>query len=265
MKVLIQTLDRNIVDVTVEDSGTVLDLKNSIHEVKNHPIDQMTIIFNGKKLDDNNKALSDYAVVDGTRVVLMLHKQKPATSTVTLPTIPSTVPTLTPVSPTQETPEQVSDPVDSDDLASLTPSVPSVSLPSSNVATASGTPIGSFSQMFQQNPQLLAQLLMSNPQISQMAQENPEAFAQIMNDPNFLSNIIQMGEGFEEEYDDEDEQLYEKIFQGDAGLTEEQKKEVEVITNMGLGSYEDTIQLYVAYGHNKDATVNALLDEKFNS
>ena len=58
MKVIVKTLDRNVVDVTVEDDSTLFDLKKSIQEIKNHPAEQMTIIFQGKKLEENDKVLS---------------------------------------------------------------------------------------------------------------------------------------------------------------------------------------------------------------
>lgn len=260
MKVIIKTLDRNVVDVTVEDDSTLFDLKKSIQEIKNHPAEQMTIIFQGKKLEENDKKLSEYLIVDGASIVLMMTKPKP-----TVPTTP--IVSTTTVSTTVSTQVGTETQNASTDVSneSTTVSEPSTSATSATSVTSS--PLlpgmnpanmgGSLNQFLQQNPQLLMQMLMSNPQIAQMA-PNQNALMQLINDPNFLNSIIQEGDEFED-----DDPMYEKIFEGDVQLTVEQKKEVDEIINMGFGTYEDTIQLYVAYGYNKDATVNALLDDKF--
>jgi len=260
MKVIVKTLDRNVVDVTVEDDSTLFDLKKSIQEIKNHPAEQMTIIFQGKKLEENDKKLSEYLIVDGASIVLMMTKPKP-----TVPTTPivststtSTASTASTVLSQVGTETQNASTDVSNELTTV--SEPSTSATTSSPLLPGMNPVnmgGSLNQFLQQNPQLLMQMLMSNPQIAQMA-PNQNALMQLINDPNFLNSIIQEGDEFED-----DDPMYEKIFEGDVQLTVEQKKEVDEIINMGFGTYEDTIQLYVAYGYNKDATVNALLDDKF--
>lgn len=46
-------------------------------------------------------------------------------------------------------------------------------------------------------------------------------------------------------------------------LTEEQKKDVEEIVNMGMGTYDDVLQFYIACDYNKELTVNNLMDSTF--
>jgi len=48
------------------------------------------------------------------------------------------------------------------------------------------------------------------------------------------------------------------------GFTPEQKQDLKEIMDAGFGSYNDAVQYYVAFGYDKNATVNALLDNKFN-
>ena len=241
MKVIVQTLDRKTVDVNVEENVTLSDLKNSIQEVMNHPADQMSVIFNGKKL-------SEYLIVDGTKIVLMKHKPKPTTQSTVLPTQTQT-PDQNSVQPSDVSEQPTPDDVTQQSAQSSQQA--QSSQPSQvNMMTA-------FNQALQ-NPQVLMQLLMSNPQFAQLAQQNPNAVQQLINNPNFLNSIQMFGDE-----DDDEDPLYEKYFDSEVQLTEEQKAEVNEITNMGFGSYEDTLQFYVAYGYSKDATVNALLDEKF--
>jgi len=237
MKVIVKALDKTIVDVSFEDTETptIQDLKNKLQVIKNHPVEQMLIIYNGQKLLEDGKKLSEYGIKDGTSVVLMMTKAKP-----TPPPVPASVPIPVSQQPQSEPTAQ--------------PAVQPTAQPA-------GGAHANFANILQQNPQQFLQMLMSNPQIAAMAQQNPAAFAQILADPNFLNNIVQVGEGME---GDEEDPMYEKVFEGDVELTDAQKKEVEEIVAMGFGSFEDTVQYYVALGYNKDATVNALLDNKFN-
>lgn len=54
---------------------------------------------------------------------------------------------------------------------------------------------------------------------------------------------------------------YDEGFFGD--LTEEQRKDVEEIVNMGMGSYDDVLQYYIACDCNKELTVNNIMDSNF--
>lgn len=79
MKVIIQTLDKVCVDVIFEESQsnpTVMNLRTKLQEIKNHPVNQMRLIFSGQELTDNDKLLVDYGITNGSRVVLLLQKNK---------------------------------------------------------------------------------------------------------------------------------------------------------------------------------------------
>ena len=102
------------------------------------------------------------------------------------------------------------------------------------------------------------QLMLANPQIQQLYQQNPQAVQQLFSDPNFLTSLMQVGGEVQE-----DDEMYNKVFDGDIPLTEEQKSEVEEIVSMGFGTFEDAVQYYIAYDCNKEQTINALLNEKF--
>jgi hypothetical protein len=235
MKVVIQTLDRVTVNIDINDDSSLMDLKVKIADIKNHPFDQMSIIYLGKKLEDNNKKLSEYSINDDTRLILVMHKNKPVEVKQVEVEPPKVI--------EQSQPEQVSDEV-------FTPT-------EEENESMFPTTIG---QLLQQNPQALMGLLMSNPQFAQLSQQYPNELQQIINDPSFLNSPIQI-EGIE---DEEEDPMYEKVFTGQLQLTDIQKKDVEDLISSGFGTYEDIIQMYVAMDYNKDATANALLDEKFN-
>ena len=98
----------------------------------------------------------------------------------------------------------------------------------------------------------------------EISNKYPQLLEQIIGDPNFINNVIAAGEGMMGQADDENETLYGKFFEGEIKLTEDQKNEVNDIVEMGF-PFDEVIQLYVAYGHNKELTVNALFDEQLNS
>lgn len=266
MKVTIQTIDRKCVDIEFDDSvdpPTISDLKQKISEVKNHPVDQIKLIFEAKVLDDDNKLLSDYKITNGKKIVAMLQKPKDATPEVKKPELekivePVKVPEKVPDQPTSLPPIQQ---VNVSDWQNSTIQPDSDPLPF-NFDSSTGSNVGGnmntmFTQLIQQNPQFFVQMLMSDPQIQQIAQQNPQGFAQFISDPNFLNNVMQHTD---EDYNEEDEQMYQNFFGGQINLTDAEKLEVEEIVNMGLGTFEDTLQYYVAMNRDKEATVNALLD-----
>lgn len=247
MKLVVQTLDQKTTDVEVDDSATVMDLKKQIEKAKTHPADQIKLIFSGAVLSEDNKKLSDCKIIEGSKVVLLLQKPKPV---VTQP-----VQTNIPPAPNATAPS-----------ATATPSVSVPNVPTTEAPTTAGTPaMPNLFNMFNAGaaaaganplaaglPQALMQMLMTNPQIQQLIQQNPQALMQVLGN-------MQGGMG-----DVENDENYDKIFEGDIELTEEQKKEVQEIVGMGCGSFENVIQYYVAFGYNKEQTINALLNEELD-
>lgn len=231
MKLLVQTVDKTTFEVEVPDDGTLQDLRNQISVVKSHPADQMKLIYNGSILDNNTKKLSEYKLTEGTKLVVLLQKAK--------------VEPKPPVKPEE-------------------PKVPIEQKPDDHQATGDGQDaqpqqqpgmVGQFANLVQNNPAAFMQLLMTDPMLQQIAQQNPQFFAQVINDPNFLNNLIQAEPT-------EEDAVYEKLFEGEINLTDAQKKEVNEIVAMGF-PFEDVIQYYVAYDHNKEMALNALFGEKF--
>ena len=274
MKIIVQTLDKKTFefDGLSEETSTVMDLKMKIQDEKNHPADQMKLIFSGKVLDDNNKKLVEYAVADASKIVLLLQKSKPVVQ-----------PTPAPKTEEQPTKPEVNADAQKEDEPKKEENQPAPATTNTNVpqnlfslasqqAQNGGLAAPNegedevemteeeLMQAIQENPQMLLQVLMASPQIQQMAQQNPAAVQQMMNDPSFINNIMQLGQQMQEE-----EQLYNKVFDGKIDLTEEQKAEVEEIVAMGFGTYEEVVQFYIAFDHNKEMTVNHLLNEQLDS
>ena len=250
MKIVVQTLNQQTFDVVIDDNATLQTLKNDIGTIKDHQPDQIKIIFNGAVLDNNEKKLSEYKVVDGTKIVLLLQKTKPKVSA------PAPL-------PTEDEEKTKSKPVPQPSLPPVGSVGPVAPGGPGAVAVGNGQNMAhAFGTLLQQNPQAFMQLLMGDPYINQLAQQNPQAFAQIIGDPNFVNNVIAAGEGFMAQ-GGEDEEMYGKVFSGNVELTAEQKKEVQDIVDMGF-PFEEVIQLYVAYGHSKELTVNALFDEQLD-
>ena len=246
MHIKIKTLKGEIFEVDVQADGTLLGLKNEIAILKNQPVEHINIIFNGMVLSPDTKTVSEHGLKEACTVVLLVKA-------------PKAVPLPEPIQQQQPEPVPNSSPAPnvSAEPQNLFQAVPP------NPALAGGLQ-SAFTNILQQNPQMFMQMLMSDPQIQAMSQSNPQEFMQLISDPNFINNVIQAG-GQEGEYDPEEEALYQQTMgQGTVQLTAEQKQDVEEIVNMGLGTFELVLQYYVAFGHDKAATVNLLLNEQLD-
>lgn len=231
MKLLVQTVDKTTFDVEVQEDGTLQDLRNQISAVKNHPSDQMKLIYNGSILDNNAKKLSEYKLVEGTKLVILFQKAKVEQKQPAKQTEPK-APEEKPVEKPGEQPtgsEQEAQP---------------------------GNMAGQFANMAQQNPEAFMQMLANDPFLGQIIQQNPQFMMQFIGDPNFLNNLIQAEPT-------EEDAMYEKFFDGEIQLNDAQKKEVQEIMTMSGCPFAEVIQYYEAYDHNKEMTLNALFNEKF--
>ncbi|QKF93689.1 ubiquitin protein [Fadolivirus algeromassiliense] len=256
MKLVLQTLDKKTFDVEVDDNATLGDLKKKVEELKNHPIAQIKLIFSGAVLNENDKKLTDYKLVNDSRVIVLL-SPKPATSQAQpAPQAASNVqPAPSTNSVTTQTPAQ--------NQFGNVPSQPPVNLfdmaanAANNAQAGAGGAQGlqqTLTQMLASNPQILMQMLMSNPQIAQFAGQNPQAFLQMVSNPDFLNNIVEVGDQYEEA--SEFEGMYDN-------LTDDQKKDVDEMINMGF-DFNDIIQYYCLNDHNKEATINILLNQQLD-
>ena len=237
MKLIIQTVDKATFEVDVLDNGTLQDLRTQISTIKNHPSDQIKLIYDGAVLSDNTKKLSEYKLTDGAKLVILMQKPKAAPKQ---PEKPVEEKKVVEDKFLESEMQNVQDPVQIPQMPQM-PQIP-------------GMP-GQFANMAQQDPEGFMQMLMTDPFISQIAQQNPQFFAQVINDPNFLNNLVQAEPT-------EEDAMYEIVFDGEIQLTDEQKKDVNEIITMGF-PFEDVIQYYIAYDHNKEMALNALFSEKF--
>jgi len=278
MKITVQTLDKKTTEHEVADDATVLDLKEDVHKVKDHPTELIRLIFTGAILDNNQKKLSDCNIQDGSKVVVLLQKTKPiAQPTTTNQTQQQTETQQTNPEQSKHQEKETNKVTVDDDKEENNDSNPDQeqtkqnndiqSNPTQNLFNLAAQHAntdnnnaehgaGGLSGILQQNPQMLMQLLMMmSPQVQQIAQQHPEEFNQLMNDPNLLNNIMHAGQ---------EDELYNKVFEGDVQLTEDQKKEVNEIVEMGFGTYEDAVQYYIALDYNKEATINAILNDQLD-
>ena len=240
---IIQTLDKKTVDVEIDADKLIIDLKKEIEKVKNHPYDQMKLIFNGAILEDDI-SLVNYNIVSESKIILLMQKKK---------AVIETTESQTPiVSPTPQIPSSVPS------LFGSTSHMP-FSMPSSSMGSTplvvpitmpSGQQSGSLSMA-----QILTGLLQQNPS---MAQHLMNQSGQTLD--GLVGQLEQLASEIEQE-----EQLYGKVFSGgDIGLTDTEKLEVEEIVSMGLGSFEDVVQFYQACDKNKEQTINMLLNDNLD-
>lgn len=70
-QILLKTLQGKTIPLEVQDSDTILSIKNRIHEKEGIPVDQQRLVFNGKQLEDNN-TINDYGISSDSSVHLVL-------------------------------------------------------------------------------------------------------------------------------------------------------------------------------------------------
>ena len=81
MKINLKTLKGQNFVLEVQPEMTVAALKAMISEAHGHPIETQKLIASGKIMDDNQKAVKDFKVVEKSTIVLMTVKAKPVKST----------------------------------------------------------------------------------------------------------------------------------------------------------------------------------------
>ena len=80
MKINLKTLKGQNFVLEVQPEMTVAALKAMISEAHGHPIETQKLIASGKIMDDNQKAVKDFKVVEKSTIVLMTVKAKPVKS-----------------------------------------------------------------------------------------------------------------------------------------------------------------------------------------
>ena len=80
MKINLKTLKGQNFVLEVQPEMTVAALKAMISDAHGHPIETQKLIASGKIMDDNQKAVRDFKVVEKSTIVLMTVKAKPVKS-----------------------------------------------------------------------------------------------------------------------------------------------------------------------------------------
>ena len=77
MKVNLKTLKGQNFALEVQPEMTIAALKNMVAEVSGHAVETQKLIAMGKMMDDEQKMVKDFKVVDKCTIVLMTVKAKP--------------------------------------------------------------------------------------------------------------------------------------------------------------------------------------------
>ncbi|AYV77312.1 MAG: ubiquitin family protein [Barrevirus sp.] len=240
LQIKIKTLKGEITELSVPDNSTLQQLKEKVSELKSQPVSHVNIIFNGAILGPDDKLLTDLSLKTDSTVVLLIKPPKV-------------------IAVKQEIKEEV-----------VAPPPPAPVQPGPGPGQAHASMEQAFETALQQNPQMFMQMMMADPQIQAMANADPQGFMNLISSPDFINQVVQHGHNQHPEDFDQNEDEGGEVYQQYVGnpetvaLTDQQLQEVNEITNMGLGDYPTILQYYVAFNHDKVATVNHLLNEQLD-
>jgi UV excision repair protein RAD23 len=108
MLIYIKNLRGDKTEIEIQESDTILSIKETLSSLQGHPPDLQKLILAGKILEDG-KTASESGVVNGSILVLMVSKAKPQAKPVPVPSAPSvpqvvnSVPLPSPLVPSSET------------------------------------------------------------------------------------------------------------------------------------------------------------------
>lgn len=230
MKVIIRTLKGDKLNVIIQDDATVLMLKQAIEKIHTAPVDNTKLIFEGHILE-NDKSLNSYNIKEDSVLVILVSKN-------------NAVKVDAEAKAKLEAEEKAKQ--DSEVSISGNADTPEIGLPSNGL-------FNSFQTQLQQYPQLFLQMLLQNPSINQMAQQNPEELQQILLDPNFMQNVMNVGESIGVSYDDSESEDINIIF------NDEEKKDIDHLISLGFDQ-TDAVQYYLACDKNKEAAANMMME-----
>lgn len=226
MRLIIKALSNKPFEMSIDDNSTLLDLKKKIEVYKNTDEPEKSFPAEKMCIIFNGKQLPDNnKKVTEYDIVNDSH---------IVFLILKDKPTQTPPSPTQPVASVQPAPQQPPPAAQL-PILPQINP--------------------QQGNQALQQLLMQFMTSPNAHQINPATLGQSLNNQaltNFLQNLGNLQE--------EDDPLFDKVFDGDLELSQEEKSDVDEIMKMGF-QYEDAVQYYIAFDRNKEAAITALYNE----
>lgn len=76
IKIFAKSMAGEIHEFTLDPESPVMELKNKLSEIKNHPANQIKVIFAGAVLDSEKKIL-DYKIIDKSTVIYLCSNPKP--------------------------------------------------------------------------------------------------------------------------------------------------------------------------------------------
>jgi len=277
MKVTVQTLNKKTLEVTVEGAN-VSHLREAIRKGYEVPDNkEVKIIFSGKVLENDDETLESAGVEDGSKCVILVKTKKAPKPAPAPEPAPEPVVEPAPAQPAQPAqPEQLavppSQPVNLFDLAAQQQAAQQQAAQQQASANLFGAPGGApgvpnaaggdmnaalFQQLLMSNPQMLAQMLMQDPQIQQLAQENPQAIQQLLSNPAMLQQLIGQAMGGA----------------GGGGvppgatvvtLTEEERVQVQQLVDLGVDEQE-ALEVYVQCGRDVNLAANIILSDMMDA
>jgi hypothetical protein len=241
------------VSFEIDLSSKVSECKKKISELIDIPTN-MKLIYLGHVLNDD-KTLESYNVKDGSAIIYMpaIAPSKPITFDHVAPV------TTTMMVPTAQEPEVVPP-------MPLMPALPA-------------------NMNFLNNPQGamfmlgILQAMAADPQMLQIQQADPAGFQQLLANPNFLQQVMQMGQHQQQHqmasYDNPegDEDGEHDEHDGHVGalnhvpitttiqFTKEEFDEIKELESISGVSQSEVIQMYMACGKDKELALNNLLQE----
>jgi len=226
MNINIKTLKNEQMEVTIDENKTVLDLIQSMRDNYNISDDKnITIIFNGNILK-NTQIIKDCNI---DKYVVAIIKDNPDDVEI-------------------EKKEQY---LHSNNNSSINMNIP-MNIPMNMDSSI----MNNITRMFQQvsaNPELRSSFIsaVQNEAQANGESQSVEQIEHILNDPNALTNILNMGRDME----------MSGIY-----LSDIEKQDVQSLMDLQLGyQYNEIVDYYLSCGKNKETTAELLFNEKYNN
>jgi len=266
-------------DMTVEDLRAVI-----ISTQQPKPGFTYKILTKGKILESEKK-LHEYDIVEESESFVVILESKITTPPKPVEPVPKVVPQVTPVV-TNNVPIPNIEPVISD--ADIPPSISigenlfdMAALHAQNTQNLDMQQL--IASMQAQSPQDIMQQLLTLPGFSELVASNPQMMGELLDNPDLLNAFMSQligGMGLNDLYEDPgigsnvdvvstSEPLVDGPLIKDMGdgrfeihMTPEQKVDIDELIELGI-DIGVAIEYYKAYGNNKEAAANAIMDELF--
>jgi hypothetical protein len=238
MKLTIQSLKKISFDVEIDDAEiTVLNLKTTLAEMNNAVPEQITLMFAGKQLK-NNETLNSYGVKDGSKMVMVL-RNKPVEAKPVPPPTQAITPTPTPSTNTENSDDA---PPNLFELAAQLPSAQPTPFP----ALGGGINL----------PPGFMQMLMTDPSLQQLDADQPGAIQELLSNPavqqQLMSALMDGGSGMSDGFNGP------QIIQVD--LTQAELDDIRQLEAFGA-SHSMAVQCYLLCDKDVQKAGNMVMDE----